>query len=1073
MWDDSAALSIIRLAIDRGLLARETETLFAGGEDTSSAQQRSPAQLLAELLAQGRLTFDAVSSLREQVAAAQATQGDGCAAAAVKPDGEDPPRFAFAHERYEIEHLLGQGGMGQVYKARDIKLSRQVALKFLHVNDDQTRQRLFHEARAQARIAHPSICQVYDVGQHAGQLYIAMEYHEGESLRSARSNLTLEERVVLIKQVAEALQAAHLIGIIHRDIKSSNILATKTSGEGWRAVLLDFGLARDLEASEQMTRTGAILGTPAYMSPEQLRGDHAQIDRRTDIYSTGAVLYELLTGAPPFAGDPQLLAWRTLHEEVTAPRRHDPSIPIDLETITLTCLQKEPHRRYQSAQALADDLARYLAGQPIAARKASLARRARRFLSRHWAPVGIAALLLLAISGVLAVWVRDQRQAERRARLAQQLGREVELSDMFLRMAYSFPLHDLNKEEAVVRQRISRIQQQLISMPPLEASLAHYAIGRSQLMLRSYDDAISHLEKALAQGLEEPEVEEALGRALGARYQQAKAQLDLAREDDWISAQLARLSEQYLVPARSHLQRGYHAQSGEALLNKSLLALYRDEYEQALEAASAVLAVEPWRPEAKKVLGDVQAAISGAQRNRGNFGEARRALAKAYEHYQEALLMSRSDPSCLLAAAQLHIDEMSLSLYLGESPLPAFSRCTARAADLQTLLPDSVAPRAVRLRAVVILLRYLNDRSANIDVYEAQALADIQFIAQREPNNPVLLHAEALTYLLLSESRLRHGQPFGNLVKRTEQAARRAILRQENPARVYQLLCDVYSLAALQHDYQNVDIAQDVQNVLDTARSGMKLFPHRESFYETALRIYRRATTRLDMLAALPAGWLDDAEAVARQALQQVKDPSFAEHHIGGMYLDMAELKLQRGEDPLAFLDKAEPHIRRALQLLPTHALVHSDLASLYRLRALSAMRNGREHAGLLAEAQAAVRSSLKLNAQDGDCQLAQGRVLLAVAESELRQRHDIDKILAEVDGVLSRGPFLGSEAASAELLRADVQLLRAQASPAANRPALLEAARRHIEQTLLLRPKWPLAQQRKQELQAALQPSH
>jgi serine/threonine protein kinase len=304
---------------------------------------------------------------------------------------------------YEILEELGRGGMGRVYKARQLSLNRVVALKVLPgggYTGPEALARFKTEAEAVARLQHPNIVQIYDVGEHQGVAYFSMEFVDGGTLaRSAKdSPLAPEQAARLIELLARALHHAHSRGIIHRDVKPGNVLLTVDGAPK----LTDFGLARRQDDEEHLTMAGAIIGTPAYMSPEQAGGMSRAVGPPTDIWGLGATLYELLTGQLPFrSGPPAEMLLRVLHEEPPRPRALAPTLDRDLETICLKCLEKEPTRRYASAEALADDLHRFLAGGPIVNRPASRLERALKW-SRRRPAAALALAGLVALSSLCA-----------------------------------------------------------------------------------------------------------------------------------------------------------------------------------------------------------------------------------------------------------------------------------------------------------------------------------------------------------------------------------------------------------------------------------------------------------------------------------------------------------------------------------------------------------------------------------------------------------------------------------------------------------------------------------------------
>ena len=328
------------------------------------------------------------------------------------------PEIKARFGRYQLTTRIGSGGMGEVFKAYDPTLERWVALKILYPGEPHRADRFLQEARAQARVKHPNICPVFDIGEVDGRPYIAMQYIDGFTLDEMVHRLNRETLLRIIHTVAMALHAAHMQGLVHRDIKPSNIMVERAEDGSWRPYLLDFGLARDITTLSD-TRTGSILGTPQYMAPEQARGLTRMIDRRTDVWGLGATLYTLLCGEPPFEGVTSFETLRKVVQEEAIPlRKRRSDIPRDLETIVMTCLEKEPERRYPSARELARDIERFLRGDPIHARPTGWFRRIRLKIRKY--PIASSAfafaLMTFLISGG---WVSFTRwHALQRARLA-------------------------------------------------------------------------------------------------------------------------------------------------------------------------------------------------------------------------------------------------------------------------------------------------------------------------------------------------------------------------------------------------------------------------------------------------------------------------------------------------------------------------------------------------------------------------------------------------------------------------------------------------------------------------------
>jgi WD40 repeat protein/tRNA A-37 threonylcarbamoyl transferase component Bud32 len=313
----------------------------------------------------------------------------------------DPGRTSPSFGDYELVQMIARGGMGVVYKARQRKLNRVVALKMIlagRLASAEEVQRFYLEAQAAAQLEHPGIVPIFEVGEHAGQPFFSMSFVEGGSLaqRVRKGALAPREAAGLVERVAVAVAYAHEHGIIHRDLKPANILLDKDGNPK----VSDFGLAKKVSGDSNLTLAGQIIGTPAYMAPEQALGQPELVGPAADVYSLGAILYCLVTGRPPFESVDAIETLRQVKEqEPIPPGRVNVAVRGDLETICLKCLQKDPRKRYATAAALADDLGSYLAGKPIQARPVGRTERAWRWCRRN--PV-VASLLGLVAASLLA-----------------------------------------------------------------------------------------------------------------------------------------------------------------------------------------------------------------------------------------------------------------------------------------------------------------------------------------------------------------------------------------------------------------------------------------------------------------------------------------------------------------------------------------------------------------------------------------------------------------------------------------------------------------------------------------------
>jgi serine/threonine protein kinase len=348
-----------------------------------------------------------MASRVKPAAKSAAGSGESYVSGATKKAGDEPPTGidemlkdpAKVVLQYVLTQMLGKGGMGQVWKAWDTKLSRWVALKFLTLSDETNIKRFEREAKLAARLRHPNIAAVYEVGQDKGRHFIAMEFVEGTSL--GKAGLTIRQSIEVIAKVARALAEAHKDGVIHRDLKPDNLMITKSG----RPYVMDFGLAKSLEAESSLSVSGDIMGTPLYMSPEQARGEGDKIDPRSDVYSLGATLYTLLTGEKPFTGKTSMeILVKVANQDPVPPRKIKPEIPEPIEAVVLKAMEKERDRRYSTVVALAEDLERYLANQDVEARLPSISTLILRRLKRNVWPAALGFVVLVAAAGGILSW---------------------------------------------------------------------------------------------------------------------------------------------------------------------------------------------------------------------------------------------------------------------------------------------------------------------------------------------------------------------------------------------------------------------------------------------------------------------------------------------------------------------------------------------------------------------------------------------------------------------------------------------------------------------------------------------
>lgn len=838
-------------------------------------------------------------------------------------------------ERYQIQDLLGVGASGQVYRAWDRQLERPVALKLLRGDDPRLMDHLLREARTQARIDHPHVCKVFEAGELDGKPFVAMELVDGLPFHEAAREMTVEERVAVLAEVADAVQAAHALGLVHRDLKPQNVLVERTA-RGFHPRVLDFGIAVEHQAPG-LTATGVVKGTPSYMAPEQVTGGRSDIDRRTDVYGLGAMLYELLGGRPPYGGDSGVeVMVKLTREDPPSLRQVAPQVPVDLEAVVMKCLERRRGDRYASAADLARDLRRYLGGEPVVARPVGALYRLRKRAARHRTLV---AVTLIAVVAVLAAagWGGWQRwQSTRQAALARELGRDVAEIDWRLRVARMLPAHDLRPEKAAIRERLGVMRRRLAQAPAGERGPLLYALGRGHLALLDLERARRDLEAARELGFAPPELRLALGRTLGELYRQGRQEALALRDADEREARLGALAEELRDPAVRLLADVPAGRYGDLTPEwvAALLASYDERDAEVPELARRARETSPWLWESDLLLGDLDLRRGFARYFENDLDAAEERFAAAGASFAAAAEVAPSDSRAAAGLCRVAGLRLKIALSRGDP-------WAERAAELETACvagPALDPEDAHTLRAATSAWSTLAETTywrANADPTPAaeRILAAVDRL--RELGAEPMWSALVAAYSAAGRWEMEHGGEAAPWLDRAIDAGRRAVGTQPRSSRAH----------------NNLGLSLSLRGDLELERGGAA-----RSFYE-------QAATALDRALAL--------------------DPrNFAVHNNRGILAwSMAEIAAAAGDDPRPLYAVAEERFTVAAELRPEQTILILNRAS----AALEAAAWALDH-GLDAEPQLELAESA-LAALAGRDAEAEYLAITEVAHGVLRGR--------------------------------------------------------------------------------------
>jgi serine/threonine-protein kinase len=972
------------------------------------------------------------------------------------PQGGDPFEvFPVSDwDRYEFVEFIGRGGMGDVFKAKDPRLGRHVALKFLRRDDPDQIKRFIREAQVQAKVDHENLCQVYEVGEVDGLSYIAMQYIAGGTIKEIADLLTLRDKVSIMVDVADGLHAAHQAGLIHRDIKPANVLVERQLDGRWHPYVVDFGIAREIDALHDLTVSGMVLGTPAFCAPEQVRGETSRLDRRTDVYGLGATLYWFLTGQSPYAGAYPEIITGVVERDPVPPHRLDRSIPVDLETIVLKCLEKDQDRRYDTARALSEDLRRFLAREPIAARRAGLLYKLGKRVRRHPGLTALVVASLLAFTALGLLSLNTNIRTRRQAAIAQQMSDHAKEIETFARVSAMLPLHDRTRELESIRGRMAGLADEMERLGEISAGPVYYALGRGHMTLQENGEARRHLDLAVQHGYEGPGLAYARGIVLGRLYQREIELANRLQEPELRGARIAQAERTLRDPALDLLRTGSASTMQAPAYGEALLLFYEGRLDQALAATREAFAGENWLFEAKRLEGDILVAQGVDHRFHGRPDEALTALDDAGLAYSVAADIARSDPSVHEGECSRWIEIMEIRNRTGAPVVEAFEAADAACGRALTVDP---ARSAIHERLSHLYWRWsdiVNDRGGDPGPFLERSIVAADRAIELNPDSiaAYITLGGAKTVAGLQEiARGRDPRPDLEAAISSFEGAiaidPSAVLAHDDLGYAWERLA-LYEMANGQDPRPSLDRA------VAAFTRAIELNPlYANAHNNSGIASWRRA--RYEMRKGEdPVPSLRRALASFDAAIERNPSYAYAFANRGLAGRTLALQRLDSGGNPTPNIDAARADFDRALDLNPQIFWAYPERAALELVAARWAMTNGlspAEHLRAASEAAAnaiaanpgnavAYQNAAEVHRWRAEWMLAEGRGVLT----------EVSSGLGRVDDALTRNP----ELAAAMITRAALKAIQAESEGNASvRRSLAAEARTSLRRGLEANP--------------------
>jgi serine/threonine-protein kinase len=1058
--------AVLRHAVDHGVLSpEEADDTLATLRDRAASAGAHSEPSLTDLVDAGILETDTLARLARELHLASSGAPTPGSSPREAPESDSGPFSASGFhdpfdsppvadwDRYEILEFIGRGGMGDVYKARDPRLGRFVALKFLRRDDPQIVQRFTREAQVQARIDHENVCPVYEVGEVRGIPFLAMQYVAGGSLKEISHLLEIGDKAAIMVDVADALHAAHQAGLVHRDIKPANILVEREDDDRWRPFVVDFGIARDLD-SQDLTVSGMVLGTPAFAAPEQVRGESRSIDARTDVYSLGATLYWFLTDQTPHQGGYGELIRGVGEREPVPQHRHNRAIPVDLETIVLKCLEHDPDRRYATAREVSEDLRRFLDREPVAARRPSVSYRLAKRIRRNPGASAAIAVFLIAFLTLAVASARSNLRARRQATIAQNFVEEVKQIESAARLAAMMPVHDWRDERDGLRRRILDLELRLEGMDDLARGPGHSALGRGWLALGELERARDHLTAAATTSYRSPMVASSTGLVLGRLYERGLAEARQIGDAALRETEISELARTLRDPALAELRSAAGAGIESAGYVEGLIAFYEDDFDAALTYARRAAQTTPWLYEASRLEGDIHVETATRAALRGDHDDAFQHLDAAGEAYRRATDIARSDAEVRAAECQRLTRVLELSTRRGRDPGAAYDLATSACATAIAIEPD----RATSWVADAVLKWRWADRLGDLGADPAAsieaAVASAERAVELDPDMPAAHHTLGGILTLAAATDIASGRdPVQHLDQAIASLDRGVVLRP----RSVQVLDDL-GYAWERRARWEMGIGDDPRRSLGRAMEAYRRAIETEPAYPNAHNNLGIAHWRSAVYAyrsgADPGPDLSAAVASLRSAVERNPSYAYAWANLGLTYRTAALVELAGGRDPRADVEQAREALARAIELNPSIYWAHHERAAAEIVAARWAMTSGGAAAVALDAAQAAADQATRVNARNSTAWQTAAEVSRWRAEWFHRSGRPLGLELEAGRRAVERALELNPSHAAALATRAALYALQAEATEEPEvRRALTAQARASLDLALEYNP--------------------